>query len=51
MPCAPILVHRERYDRFVAAMVYGERVEFVEAMRTVAELAADMLASFANDQP
>ena len=44
-------VHRERYDRFVAIMVYGERVEFVEAMRTVAELAADMLASFANDQP
>ncbi len=31
-------VHRERYDRFVAAMVYGERVDFDEAMGTVAEL-------------
>ena len=34
-------VHRERYDRFVAAMVYGERVEFDEAMGTVAELVGD----------
>ena len=32
-------VHRERYDRFVAAMVYGERVDFDEAMRTVTDLA------------
>lgn len=31
-------VHRERYDRFVAAMVYGERVYFDEAMGTVADL-------------
>ena len=31
-------VHRERYDRFVAIMVYGERVEFDEAMATVAGL-------------
>ncbi len=34
-------VHRERYDRFVAAMVYGERVEFGEAMETVTDLVAD----------
>jgi len=31
-------VHRERYDRFVAAMVYGERVDFDEAMGTVGDL-------------
>ena len=31
-------VHGERYDRFVAAMVYGERVEFAEAMETVGGL-------------
>ena len=32
-------VHRDRYDRFVAAMVYGERPEFEAAMATVVELA------------
>jgi predicted nucleotidyltransferase component of viral defense system len=31
-------VHRQRYDGFVAAMVYGERVEFDEAIGTVADL-------------
>jgi predicted nucleotidyltransferase component of viral defense system len=31
-------VHRERYDRFVAIMVYGDQVEFEEAMETVADL-------------
>ena len=31
--------HRDRYDRFVAAMVYGERPEFDAAMTTVVELA------------
>jgi hypothetical protein len=31
-------VHRERYDQFVADMVYGEQVEFAEAMETVADL-------------
>jgi hypothetical protein len=31
-------LHRERYASFVAAMVYGERAEFDEAVRTVAEL-------------
>jgi predicted nucleotidyltransferase component of viral defense system len=30
--------HRDRYDRFVAIMVYGERVEFAEAMETVTNL-------------
>lgn len=34
-------MHRERYDRFVAIMVYGERVEFDEAVRTVADLVGD----------
>jgi predicted nucleotidyltransferase component of viral defense system len=34
-------VHRERYDRFVAAMVYGERTDFGEAMGTVADLVGD----------
>ena len=33
-------VHRKRYDDFVAGMVYGERVEFDEAMKTVIEIAA-----------
>jgi hypothetical protein len=32
-------VHRDRYNRFVAAMVYGERPEFGAAMATVVELA------------
>ena len=32
-------VHRDRYNRFVAAMVYGERPEFAAAMMTVVELA------------
>lgn len=31
-------VHRERYDRFLAAMVYGERADFDEAMGTVTDL-------------
>jgi predicted nucleotidyltransferase component of viral defense system len=31
-------VHRDRYDCFVAAMVYGEQVAFDEAMGTVAGL-------------
>jgi hypothetical protein len=34
-------VHRERYDRFVAAMVYGERVEFDEALATVVGVAEE----------
>ena len=34
-------VHRDRYDRFVAAMVYGERTEFDEAMATVTDLVGD----------
>jgi hypothetical protein len=29
------LTHRERYDRFVSIMVYGELIEFGEAMKTV----------------
>lgn len=32
-------LHRERYARFLADMVYGERVEFGEAMGTVTRLA------------
>jgi hypothetical protein len=32
-------VHRDRYNRFVAAMVYGERPEFDAALATVVELA------------
>jgi hypothetical protein len=31
-------VHRERYDRFLAAMVHGERADFDEAMGTVTDL-------------
>jgi Nucleotidyl transferase AbiEii toxin, Type IV TA system len=31
-------VHRERYDRFVAAMVYGERADFCDAMATITGL-------------
>lgn len=31
-------VHRERYDRFVAAMVYGDRVEFRKSVQTIEEL-------------
>jgi predicted nucleotidyltransferase component of viral defense system len=34
-------VHRVRYDGFVAAMVYGERVEFDAALETVADLVGD----------
>ena len=33
--------HRDRYNRFVAAMAYGERPEFDAAMTTVVELAED----------
>ena len=33
-------LHRERYDSFVATMVYGERPEFRGAMATVSGLAA-----------
>ena len=32
-------LHRRRYDDFVAAMVYGERPEFDQAIATVAGLA------------
>jgi hypothetical protein len=32
-------LHRQRYDRFMADMVYGERPEFDAAMMTVVELA------------
>jgi predicted nucleotidyltransferase component of viral defense system len=32
-------VHRARYTEFVAAMVYGEKAEFDEAMSTVTDLA------------
>jgi hypothetical protein len=38
-------LHRRRYDDFVAAMVYGERPEFAEALATVAELATVALAA------
>ena len=31
--------HRRRYEAFLAAMVYGEKPVFGEAMRTVARLA------------
>jgi hypothetical protein len=33
-------LHRDRYARFLAEMVYGERVEFGEALAAVMELAA-----------
>jgi predicted nucleotidyltransferase component of viral defense system len=33
--------HRKRYDRFISIMVYGERTEFSEAMKTVAALVDD----------
>ena len=33
-------LHRERYDRFLADMVYGERFDFRQAMETVDELAS-----------
>jgi predicted nucleotidyltransferase component of viral defense system len=32
-------IHRRRYDDFVAAMVYGERSEFIDALGTVVRLA------------
>jgi hypothetical protein len=32
-------LHRQRYDRFMVDMVYGERPEFDVAMSTVVELA------------
>jgi predicted nucleotidyltransferase component of viral defense system len=35
------VVHRQRYDRFITAMVYGEKVEFNDAMRTVTDLVND----------
>lgn len=35
-------VHRARYERFLGDMVYGELVEFTEAMRTVAGLVYDV---------
>ena len=34
-------VHRLRYDRFLAIMVYGEQVEFDDAMRTIFNLVND----------
>jgi len=34
-------VHRERYDSFVAIMVYGEPWKFDEAMKTVGDLVDD----------
>ena len=37
-------LHRARYAEFVAAMVYGEKAEFDDAMRTVADLAGRGLA-------
>lgn len=37
-------IHRARYTEFVAAMVYGENVEFREAMSTVTDLASRGLA-------
>ena len=39
-------LHRRRYEDFVAAMVYGERPEFDEALATVAALAE---GAFMND--
>lgn len=36
-------MHRERYDRFMADMVYGERAGFTEAMATVTVLASRLL--------
>ncbi len=37
-------VHRARYTEFVAAMVYGEKAEFDEALSTVTDLASRGLA-------
>jgi len=36
-------VYRQRYDRFLGDMVYGEQVEFDEAMETVAALVAELV--------
>jgi hypothetical protein len=35
-------LHRQRYERFMADMVYGERPEFGEAFATVSKLAEDV---------
>ena len=37
-------IHRRRYDDFVAAMVYGERWKFSDAIDTVTQLAEGFLA-------
>lgn len=37
-------LHRERYSRFVADMVYGERAEFEEAIATVMVMADQVWA-------
>ena len=37
--------YRERYDSFVAAMVYGEQASFVDAMTTVTSLVGRWLGS------
>ncbi len=38
-------IHRQRYDDFVSAMVYGETIEFAAALATVTELAETMMRS------
>jgi len=35
--------HRQRYDVFVSAMVYGEKIEFAAALATVSGLAETMM--------
>jgi hypothetical protein len=41
VPTTETVTVRERYDRFISMMVYGERMEFSEAMKTVAALVDD----------
>src|ERR1019366_8104344 len=40
--------HQQRYDDFVAAMVYGEKIEFAAALATVTELAETMMREQGN---
>lgn len=40
--------HRMRFDDFVSAMVYGEKIEFATAFATVSELAKAMMQSKSN---
>jgi len=41
-------VHRNRFDDFVSAMVYGEKVEFPAAFATITELAETMMREQGN---